>query len=316
MDFINNLSRFQKIFIVIVIDILASLLSTWISFSIRLDTFHIPNDFSIVIYFITTVLYLPFFIYFGLYNSIFRFVSFQTLIILLKSTRLYALTFTILIIFLHWGSYDIFNFQFYGIPRSLGIIQPLIFLFFITIIRISGALILQSNVQKYNKKKFIIYGAGVAGVKFESSNYELDIVCFLDDNGSKVGKEINGKKIYSSDEIEKIINKELITDILVAIPSLGFNQKRYLVEKFNHLKINVRFLPSLGDIVTGNINETDFRPIQIEDLIEQTLEKTPLPNGFEAAPAYVTEKRNRGKKNFKKGHFKRIKHFKNKRKKS
>ena len=55
---------------------------------------------------------------------------------------------------------------------------------------------------------------------------------------------------------------------------------------------------------------------QIEDLIERTLEKTPLPNGFEAAPAYITEKRNRGKKNFKKGYFKRNKHFKNKRKKS
>ena len=71
-----------------------------------------------------------------------------------------------------------------------------------------------------------------------------------------------------------------------------------------------------GEAITFINGEQSLKFKQIEDLIERTLEKTPLPNGFEAAPAYITEKRNRGKKNFKKGHFKRNKHFKNKRKKS
>ena len=71
-----------------------------------------------------------------------------------------------------------------------------------------------------------------------------------------------------------------------------------------------------GEAITFINGEQCLKFKQIEDLIEQTLEKTPLPNGFEAAPAYVTEKRNRGKKNFKKGRYKRNKHFKNKRKKS
>ena len=71
-----------------------------------------------------------------------------------------------------------------------------------------------------------------------------------------------------------------------------------------------------GEAITFINGEQCLKFKQIEDLIERTLEKTPLPNGFEAAPAYITEKRNRGKKNFKKGYFKRNKHFKNKRKKS
>ena len=71
-----------------------------------------------------------------------------------------------------------------------------------------------------------------------------------------------------------------------------------------------------GEAITFINGKQCLKFKQIEDLIERTLEKTPLPNGFEAAPAYITEKRNRGKKSFKKGHFKRNKHFKNKRKKS
>tara|TARA_Y100000766_G_C18914554_1_gene610332 strand:+ start:5067 stop:6299 length:1233 start_codon:yes stop_codon:yes gene_type:complete len=71
-----------------------------------------------------------------------------------------------------------------------------------------------------------------------------------------------------------------------------------------------------GEAITFINGEQCLKFKQIEDLIERTLEKIPLPNGFEAAPAYITEKRNRGKKNFKKGYFKRNKHFKNKRKMS
>ena len=58
-----------------------------------------------------------------------------------------------------------------------------------------------------------------------------------------------------------------------------------------------------GEAITFINGEQCLKFKQIEDLIERTLEKTPLPNGFEAAPAYITEKRNRAKKNFKKRSF-------------
>jgi superfamily II DNA/RNA helicase len=67
-----------------------------------------------------------------------------------------------------------------------------------------------------------------------------------------------------------------------------------------------------GEAITFINGEQCLKFKQIEDLIERTLEKTPLPEGFEAAPAYITDKKSRSKKNFKKGHFRRKKHFKNK----
>ena len=66
-----------------------------------------------------------------------------------------------------------------------------------------------------------------------------------------------------------------------------------------------------GEAITFINGKQCLKFKQIEDLIERTIEKTPLPNGFEAAPAYITEKRNHGKKNFKKVILKN-KHFKKK----
>lgn len=271
MNFINSFSRFQKISLVVLIDIVTSLFSTWVAFSIRLDTFHIPNNIEINLYIISILTYLPFFVYFRLYNSIFRYTGIKTLLILFKASLFYAFTFFVVIFLLKIFSNHILFFNLYGVPRSIGIIQPLIFLFFVSSFRISGALILQTNSQIYEKKKFIIYGAGAAGVQFESASFELDVFCFIDDNHLKIGKEINGKKILNAKYIEKIVKDNLITDILVAIPSMGFNQRRILISKFKNLEINIRFLPSLADIVNGNIIESDFRSIQIEDLIERKI---------------------------------------------
>ena len=271
MNFINSLSRFQKISLVVLIDIVTSLFSTWIAFSVRLDTFHIPNNIEISLYIISILIYLPCFLYFGLYNSIFRYTGIKTLLILFKASLFYAFTFFVVIFLLKFFSNYMQFFNLYGVPRSIGIMQPLIFLFFVSFFRICGALILQSNSQIYEKKKFIIYGAGSAGVQFESASFELDIFCFIDDNHLKIGKEINGKKILNAKNIEKIIKDNLITDILVAIPSMGFNQRRILIAKFKNLEINIRFLPSLANIVSGNIVESDFRSIKIEDLIERKI---------------------------------------------
>jgi len=58
-----------------------------------------------------------------------------------------------------------------------------------------------------------------------------------------------------------------------------------------------------GEAITFINGEQSFKFKQIEDLIERTLDKTPLPEGFDAAPIYNTDKKRGGKKRFKK-HFK------------
>jgi len=70
-----------------------------------------------------------------------------------------------------------------------------------------------------------------------------------------------------------------------------------------------------GEAITYINGEQCRKFKQIEDLIKQTLDKTPLPEGYEPAPIYITNKASGNrKKKFKKHHFKGKKPFENKRK--
>ena len=75
-----------------------------------------------------------------------------------------------------------------GIPRSIGIIQPLLIFFGISGSRviIKNLLSAKTNKKKIkNKKRVLIYGAGNAGRQLLFSlenNTEMKVVGFLDDN--------------------------------------------------------------------------------------------------------------------------------------
>jgi len=69
-----------------------------------------------------------------------------------------------------------------------------------------------------------------------------------------------------------------------------------------------------GEAITFINGEQCRKFKQIEDLIERTLEKTPLPNGFETAPIYNTDRKNGKKKKFKNRDYKEKKQFKKKKK--
>jgi superfamily II DNA/RNA helicase len=69
-----------------------------------------------------------------------------------------------------------------------------------------------------------------------------------------------------------------------------------------------------GEAITFINGEQCLKFKQIEDLIERTLEKEPLPQGFEAAPVYNINRKGSGRNKFKK-HFKgKKRHFNKKRK--
>ena len=68
-----SLNRLNKQIIVIIIDIILSLLASFIFLFLRFDNIFLPNLNQFFIIFLATLMYLPLFISFGLYNSIFRY---------------------------------------------------------------------------------------------------------------------------------------------------------------------------------------------------------------------------------------------------
>lgn len=115
-----QLPRPLKKSFVLVIDGLLILLATWLAFSLRLDSWDAPKEIHYWAYCLSLAFSIPIFIAFGLYKAIFRFAGQFTIIAIAKSSVIYGIALFATLIFF---------FKPEEIPRSIGIIQPMLTFF-------------------------------------------------------------------------------------------------------------------------------------------------------------------------------------------
>ncbi|MBN2042099.1 MAG: polysaccharide biosynthesis protein [Spirochaetes bacterium] len=126
----------------------------------------------------------------------------------------------------------------------------------------------------YRRRKILIIGAGEAGRTFLSEYIKMgmakSIVGFIDDDKYKVGKIFNGKMIYAtSKDVNAVINKYNINEILIAMPSASsatINKIVSLIKRYNHA-IPIKILPSVSELFKDQPLTTSVRDISIADLI-------------------------------------------------
>ena len=112
------LSRLKKQFVVLINDIFISLISTYAAFSLRLDQLFIPAGSEWIIFILGAIIFIPFFIPFGLYQAIFRYSGLNSLFSIFFASVCYGVVFFNILYFAKIS----------GVPRSIGILQPLLFL--------------------------------------------------------------------------------------------------------------------------------------------------------------------------------------------
>src|SRR5512134_1588771 len=112
------LPRRGKQALVIGVDVLSAWLAMWLAFTLRLEVWHVPTWGQLWIYVAAPVIFLPLFVRFGLYRAIFRYTGLATMQTLLKAATLYG----VLLMGLVFITFPA------GVPRSVGILQPIIFL--------------------------------------------------------------------------------------------------------------------------------------------------------------------------------------------
>ena len=207
---------------ILLFDIVISLFSTYLAYSIRLESYHTPSIDTINTYFICLIIFIPVYLYFGIYESIIKYTSLYSIRRIVMATIIYTLLLLVL-----FSVYKILrlnsNYMFFSnsIPRSIAIIQPIIFCFFTCLSRLifSSRSLKTTNDEVPN---LMIYGAGIAGSQLHEliqKNNMYRVVAFIDDNKSKQKKLISGIKIISESEIPKIIKEQNIKNIIIAIPS-------------------------------------------------------------------------------------------------
>lgn len=262
------LPRTSKRFVVIALDLLLALISVWVAFYLRIDQAGLPEQQQVNVYLLAPVLAVPIFIKCGLYRAIFRYTGMAAMVTTVKAVGTYAVLFFTALILFKWD----------GVPRSVGLIQPLLFLLLVGGSRAVARFWLAglSNKSRHLEGRLLIYGAGEAGVQTASAlamNRHFFLLGFVDDDKTKVGGSINGVDIFGVADVAATVERMGVTDILLAMPSLGRAQRNEIITRLRSLPVHVRTLPGMGDLATGRVTIQDFQELDVEDL----LGRSPVP---------------------------------------
>ena len=260
---IISLHRYSKRTIAIITDMALCILCTWLAFVLRLEEIVRLNDFILYSALISIVIAIPIFWFFGLYRTIFRYATISLVSTILASLIIYGL-----IYFLVIGIYSI-----HGVPRTIGILQPMILFLAIIGSRLGVKYIFTINIKKNsNKKKILIYGAGDAGrqllIALENS-LEFKVIGFLDDDEQLHSRVLLGKKIYSPLKLKNLIVTENVNLVFLALPSISRNKRNHIIERLNRYKLIVKTLPSISEIIDGRITISDIKDLNVNDLLNR-----------------------------------------------
>lgn len=261
---ITSWPRWIKQLFVAALDGIAAILATWIAFSLRLGEWRL-FDWPVIRFAGSLV-----FIWFLLaiirqnYNTIFRYTGRGAIISLFITTLLTTLPLI---------SYYMF-FSYPGVPRTIAILAPILFLVLIATARIIGRYILVDLLNRSNDKlemrRVLIYGAGSTGLQLANSlsaERGMQVVGFIDDDRSLRGKYVNQIRIHHRSDIHLAIERTGATDIVLAMRTAKQQRRRQILEELKSLPVNVQILPAVRAIMEGRINANAIRPIQVEDLL-------------------------------------------------
>jgi FlaA1/EpsC-like NDP-sugar epimerase len=264
LKFFANLDRPYKRGLVILIDVVVCIVATWIAFSLRLGVWYIYSDAILLFDIVAISCWLPLAYISGVYNTIFRIAGSGAMMTLAYAVG--AFTIPISGIFLFYGI-D-------GVPRTIGLLQPLVFFMLLSLSRIVVRYvftdILGVRMSGQAQHRVLIYGAGSAGQQLAASlqhEPRMSLVGFVDDDKQLKGQRINRVGIFHPDDLETIIDRRHITDILLAMPSLGAAERKRVVRSLEQYPVHVQTLPGTLEIIDGNVSVSNLREVEIGDLL-------------------------------------------------
>lgn len=259
-------SRSAKRSVVVALDVLMSLFAMWMAFTLRLDTLHWPEGIQWAIYALGPLLSVPIFVRFGLYRAIFRYTGLAALTATAQAVAVYGVTLLAALLWMQWMKFEV-------VPRSVGVMQPLIFLLLVGGSRAVARFWL-AGLSTHSTRaagRLLIYGAGSAGVQtaaaLSSGQQQYVVLGFIDDDASKVGRSINDVRVYSPAQIAPLVLRLKVTDILLALPSATRDRRNQILRQLQPLPLHVRTLPGLDDLASGRVTVQDIRELDIEDLL-------------------------------------------------
>ena len=264
--------------IVLTHDLLAIIFAWVTSYLLRFN-FIIPLehlDFMLNNLLAIVLIHVAFFIGFRVFLASWRFSSLNDLIKI--SLSIFISSLIVFVFFLL--SYDLI-----GIPRSVLILNPILLILFMGGSRLlyralNENILLSLNQTKNRGKNVVVLGSGkeaIGLIKNLKTNLQWNIIGLFGNDKTLNGREISGIKMLGPINNLAIVHKKNnIDSAIIAMPKAEYKDRRSALKLANSLGIEVLTIPAIDDLMSGQLNVSQVRKVDVEDLLGR--EKIKLNN--------------------------------------
>jgi len=258
------LPRSAKRIVALSVDTGLCVLTVWLAYYLRLGEFVSLAGNALLAVAAAILFALPIFIVSGLYRAIFRYSGWPALLTVARAVGIYGVLYAS--IFTAIGIPDV--------PRTVGIIQPILLLMFVGASRALARVWLGDHylgiLKRASRPRVLIYGAGRTGRELAAAmanSHEMRVAGFLDDDDRLHGHVLNGLPIYNPDDLGGLVDTLNVCDVLLAMPSIGRKRRNEILARIRSAHVSVRTLPSVIDLAQGKVGISDLRELDVDDLL-------------------------------------------------
>jgi FlaA1/EpsC-like NDP-sugar epimerase len=266
-------NRFLSRWLVLAIDVIIAIFSFLVATALRLNFRYEELHLEVFIYHFVFLLSIRFitFLYFKTYSGIIRHTSIEDAVLILKTifsgTMVAAIISLAIRYFLHVETLIY-------VPISILVIDFFICLFLMVSLRFMVKKFYESFINEFKPAVgVLIYGAGYSGLLTKNViqndrgiNYQ--VLGFIDDNESKVGKTIEGIRVFNLGEaLDKFVDTYEGLQVIMAIKNINIQAKRKISDVFLDRGVVVKTLPPVDKWVGGEFAINQIHNVKIEDLL-------------------------------------------------
>jgi len=237
-----------------------------------------------------TILYIAVFYVFGLYNRLWQYASTGELLSIVYAVTVGTGGTAAVVYFYGFSQASTLPFR---LPHSAAVLLWLAMVFLIGGSRFIWRILQENAFDRHvpgSQKQVLIVGAGDAGVlaarELKNRNYrDGRPIGFIDDSRAKQKLKLFGIPVLGTrKDIARVVKGHSIDEVIIAMPSASGESVREIVQICEKSGVDLKIMPGVYDIISGDIRVNPIRQVQVEDL----LGRDPVSVDLEEVAGYVT----------------------------